>query len=259
MNFRPALPPGQVLQPRLPANAAVKLLGVGGVGGLVARPLAIFLAAQDANARLVLVDGDHFEPHNASRMFFASYGNKAVVMCDELLPRFADTSLTLVAIEEFVTQDNVARLIHEGDHILLCVDNHATRKLVNDHCTTLVNVCLLSGGNDGVEREASGRQRRGTFGNVQVYVRRDGRDVTPPLTWQHPEIAQPADRNPAEKNCTELVASTPQILFANQMVATAMLNTLWLHLCGALHYGEILFDIADGLMRPLPESRAAGA
>jgi hypothetical protein len=34
-------------------------------------------------------------------------------------------------------------------------------------------------------------------------------------------------------------------------VASAILNTLWLHLCGALHYGELALEIADGLMRPL--------
>jgi hypothetical protein len=39
------------------------------------------------------------------------------------------------------------------------------------------------------------------------------------------------------------------------MVASAMLNTFWLHLCGASHYGELAFDIAEGLMRP----RAAGS
>ena len=47
------------------------------------------------------------------------------------------------------------------------------------------------------------------------------------------------------------VASVPQILFANLMTASALLNALWLHLCGALHYSELVFDIAEGLMQPL--------
>jgi hypothetical protein len=85
---------------------------------------------------------------------------------------------------------------------------------------------------------------------VQIFLRRAGVDVTPPLTRHHPEIADPADHHPAEKNCTELVASVPQILFTNMMVATCILDTFWLHLCGALHYGELAFDIAEGLMRP---------
>jgi len=32
------------------------------------------------------------------------------------------------------------------DLVLLAVDNHATRKLVSDHCARLDNVCLISGG-----------------------------------------------------------------------------------------------------------------
>jgi hypothetical protein len=48
-----------------------------------------------------------------------------------------------------------------------------------------------------------------------------------------------------------LVAAVPQVLFANLAVASALLNTLWLHLCGALHYGELAFDIAEGFMRPV--------
>ncbi|HEY2951716.1 MAG TPA: hypothetical protein VGK40_03980, partial [Verrucomicrobiae bacterium] len=60
------------------------------------------------------------------------------------------------------------------------------------------------------------------------------------------------DKLPTDKSCTELITSVPQILFANLTVATCMLNTLLLHLSGALHYSELAFDIADGLMRPAP-------
>jgi len=246
------IPHDRLLQPELPENTSVKLIGLGGVGGIVARYGAMFLASLGCEARLVLIDGDSFEPGNATRMFFGCCGNKAAVTRDELLPRLADSCLTLLAIEEFLTPENISRLLHNGDLILLAVDNHATRKLVNDHCATLAEVCLISGGNDGIEKTAHGRQRRGTFGNAQIHVRSAGEDLTPSLTRFHSEIANPADKHPADKSCTELIVSVPQILFANLMVASAMLNTLWLHLCGATHYGEIAFDLADGLMRPVP-------
>jgi hypothetical protein len=250
MISRLALPPGKILQPNLPDNSSFKLIGLGGVGSIVARYLAVFLASLERNARLIFIDGDAFEQSNSSRMLFGACGNKATVTSDELLPRFADTTLSLLAIDEYVTDKNIARLIRESDIVILTVDNHATRKLLNDHCARLREVCLLSGGNDGIEQDAVSRTRRGTFGNVQFYLRKEGADVTPPLTHRHPEIAQPADRHPAEKNCTELIASVPQILFTNMMVATCLLDTLWLHLCGALHYSELAFDIAEGLMRP---------
>ena len=139
----------------------------------------------------------------------------------------------------------------------MCVDNHATRKLVNDHCSTLADVCLISGGNDGVGPDGGRTVRRGTFGNVQIYVRRANRELTAPLTHHHPEIEQPGDHLPSDLSCTELAVSVPQILFANLAVASAMLNALWLHLCGALHYGELALDIADGVMRPVSPLKAA--
>jgi len=245
------LPRHQVLKPSLRGDLSIKLIGVGGVGGIVARYGAIYCASLDCNARLVLIDGDKFEASNASRMFFGSHGNKAEVIREELLPRFTDSRLSLIAIEEYVSRKNNKRLIHNGDIVLLTVDNHATRKLVSDYCAKeLKEVCLISGGNDGVGKDASGRVLRGTYGNVQIYLRRAGKDVTPPLTRYHPELQKPADRLPTEKSCTELVKSVPQILFTNLMVASAILNALWLHLCEALHYGELALDIADGLMRP---------
>ncbi len=250
---QPVLPPNQLLEPRIPPNLSVKVIGLGGVGGPVARYLAVFLAAQAVPSRLVLIDGDSFEPSNASRMIFGNCGNKAAVLHDELLPRVAESPLTLLAIEEYVSAANIRRLVREGDVVILAVDNHATRKLVNDYCAEqLRDVCLLSGGNDGVSAAPGARVQRGTYGNVQVYLRRDGVDASPSLARFHPEIAQPVDRHPTEKSCTEIVASVPQILFTNLLVATSILGSFWLHLCDRLHYGEVAFDLADAVMNPVP-------
>src|SRR5439155_23699904 len=85
----------------------------------------------------------------------------------------------------------------------------------------------------------------------QTFVRRKDRDMTSSLTRFHPEIAQPPDHHPAEKGCAELIATVPQLLFTNLTVAACILNTLWLYLCGALHYGELAFDVAEAQMRPV--------
>lgn len=244
------LPRDQPLHPVVPANLSVKIVGLGGVGGIVARYLAMFLASFQTPARLVLIDGDQFEPSNASRMYFSGHGNKASVTRTDLLPRFAESQLTLIAVEEFITPENVERLIRNGDLVILCVDNHATRKLVSDHCAKLAQVSLFSGGNDGVGKDAGGKHLRGTFGNVQIYLRRSGTDASPSLTRYHPEIRDPGDKLPTDLSCTDLIESVPQILFANLATASAILNAVWLHLCEAIHYSELSFDIADGLMRP---------
>lgn len=249
------LPRDQLLEPCVPDGTSVKLVGLGGVGQIVARFTALFLASVGSEARLVLIDGDTFEISNSTRMLFSSCGNKAEVTLDELRPRFCDTNLSLLAVDEYLTPENLDRLVRSGDIVIGCVDNHATRKLLNDHCARLRDVCLISGGNDGVGQDATGTIRRGTYGNVQVYLRRAGQDASPPLTQHHPEIQTPADRLPTEQSCTELIASVPQILFANLAVASAIVNALWLHFCGALHYRELCFDIADGLMRPVAPLR----
>ena len=240
-----------LLTPRVDGPLSVKLIGLGGVGGIVARYGALFLGSLDRDSRLVLIDGDDFEPNNANRMYFASHRNKATVIREKLLEQLAHSRVALSAIEEYVAPDNIDRLIHEGDIVILAVDNHATRKLASDFCSERRDdICLISGGNDGVGEDSSGRLLRGTYGNCQIYVRRGGQDITASLTRFHPEIDKPADRLPTDLSCTELVGSVPQILFANLATASSILNTLWLHLCGAAQYDELCFDIADGMMRP---------
>jgi hypothetical protein len=252
---KPALPTNELLKPILPPDQTVKIIGLGGVGSIVTRYGAMLLAtlAKVGNVRLVLIDGDVFEASNATRMFFSGYGNKAAVTRADLLPRFADSRLTMLAIEEYVTPENCPRLLQDRDIVIATVDNHASRKLISDYCAAhLNNVVLISGGNDGVGPDSAGKIRRGTYGNCQIFIRSEGRDLSPSLTRYHSEIGNPADQLPTDQGCAELVSSVPQLLLANLQAAAAILNTLWLHLCNASHYSELAFDIAEGLMRPIP-------
>lgn len=238
--------------PRLPAGSVVKLVGLGGVGGIVARYLALFLRALDRELRLVLVDGDAFEPANATRMAWLVPGNKAQVVAEELQLQLEESRVALSAVPEYLTPDNLARVIQPGDVVLLAVDNHATRKLVSDHVAGLHDALLVSGGNDGVGEDSHGRVRHGTFGNVQVFLRAGGQDVTPSLDAFHPEIANPSDQRPDEEDCITAAFSTPQLLFANLQTASAMLSSLWLALERGPAYAELSFDIAAARMAPSP-------
>jgi len=242
----------RVLVPRPESIGQIKLIGLGGVGGIVARYLVTYLASLDHPQRVVLIDGDIFEARNAARMLFSHCGNKASVVRSDLLDLLPDSSLTLTSIEEYVSRDNLPRLVHAGDVVLLAVDNHATRKLVGDYCAELDDVCLISGGNDGIGEDAAGQALRGTYGNVQVHLRCGGRDESPRLDAFHPEIAEPRDKHPGDASCTQAFESVPQILFTNLATASAILNTFYLYTCGALHYPELCFDIGDARMRPIP-------
>ncbi|MFV2066353.1 MAG: ThiF family adenylyltransferase [Pirellulales bacterium] len=237
----------------------VRLIGLGGIGGIVARYSSIFLASLRCETNLLLIDGDAFEPKNASRMLFRSYGNKAEVVRAELREHFVDSRLTLMAVDQWITRENIATLLPGGvnEVVLLCVDNHETRKLISDYCEGhegfpgVDDICLISGGNDGVGADSSGTVRRGSYGNVQVYIRRGGTDVSPSLTAFHKEIDQPAKPSGDDEHCTHILDSVPQLLFTNLMTASAICNTLWLYLCDAMHYSELGFDIVDASMRPL--------
>ena len=145
----------QPLVASLTDGQSIKLIGGGGVGGIVARYGIVYLvhlARQlDRSARFVIIDGDEFEARNAARMLYTE-GNKAAVLRDEMLDFAADSPVTIAAIEEFVTPDNVGRLLHDDDVILLAVDNtfmspyfqrpielgadvvvHSTTKYLNGH------------------------------------------------------------------------------------------------------------------------------
>ena len=143
----------------------IKAIGIGGVGCALLPFLCRFLQYSEPRARLTLVDGDLFERRNAPRQAFGRLGNKAEVKAAELAREF--DALSVRAVPEYVTRENAARLIQAGDTVFLMVDNHATRSLVNAHTATLEDLTLISGGNDYED------------GNVQVYRRRGGRDLTP--------------------------------------------------------------------------------
>jgi molybdopterin/thiamine biosynthesis adenylyltransferase len=215
---------------------AIKAIGIGGIGCALLPFLCRYLQYSGEEARLTLIDGDRFERNNAARQAFSGLGNKAEVKSRELAREYE--ALAFRSMPEYVTEDNVARLIGEGEVVFLMVDNHASRHLVSCHVSSLADLTLISGGNDYAD------------GNVQVYVRQGGLDLTPSLARYHPEIASPQDRNPAALSCEELMAAgAPQLLFANLMVASLMLNAFYALRQGGLNYSEVYLDIVQNLSR----------
>jgi molybdopterin/thiamine biosynthesis adenylyltransferase len=214
----------------------IKAIGIGGIGCALLPFLCRYLQYSGDKARITLIDGDRFERGNAARQAFSGLGNKAEVKAGELAREYE--AVAFRSKPEYVTEDNVARLIGEGEVVFLMVDNHASRHLVSRHVSTLADLSLISGGNDYED------------GNVQVYIRQGGLDLTPSLARYHPEIAAPQDRNPAAMSCEELMAAgAPQLLFANLMVASLMLNAFYALREGRLNYSEVYLDIVHNASR----------
>jgi hypothetical protein len=232
---------------RLAEDSRIKLVGLGGVGCILLEHLALFLANLGQSMRLVLIDGDDFEPRNAERMVFRALGNKAQVKAAEIAPVTERSDVMVVPVPEYINEENLSRLIEAGDHVFLCVDNHQTRRLVSEYCATLPDVVVFSGGNDGVAPP----EERGTYGSVQIAIRQGGVDVTVPITRYHPEIAGAEGDLPGGPDCAQLAESIPQIQFTNLTVAAWMLNAFFAYACGRLSYQELKFDILEG--RSLPQ------
>ena len=152
---------------------------------------------------------------------------------------FREGGFAIQAIAAYVTPDNVGLVVREGDLVLLAVDNHPTRALVDRHIAGLSDVTLISGGNDE------------TDGNVQLVRRRDGYSVDGHLVEIHPEIGQAADAEVMPgTGCAVLAAERPQLVVTNLMVASAMLNALWaVTEQGSVPYSEVYLDVVHNAAR----------
>ena len=221
---------------------SIKVIGLGGIGGWLVEPLCVHLANSKETYDLTLIDGDSFELKNISRQRFASFDNKAAVVADKLKKQYSANNIQFNSKGVYINEDNVSRHIREGDTVMLCVDNHATRKVVSDRCEELKNVTLISGGNEL------------TDGNVIYYDRKDGKETGKPPTKLFTEIAKPEDHIPGSKaGCDILVESEPQLVFANNMAAALMLNTFYMHEENKIDFDQAYFDIKTLGVRKTPE------
>jgi len=223
----------------------VKVIGLGGIGSYLVEPLARYLSFGQNEVTMTLIDGDKYEEKNRNRQQFGKFDNKAAVTADELTPKFP--KIHFRSKKSYITDDNVIDLIREGDLVFLCVDNHATRKLVSDRCEELENVTLISGGNDY------------TDGNVIYYRRVNGKNVSESPTSLHDKIKNPTDVNPGTtaissgEGCEAQVENNPQLLFMNLAIASCMCNVYYSHEQNKAKFNQVFVDIRTHSSRATPE------
>ena len=210
----------------------IKIIGIGAGGSHLSHFLAQHLNFHSENSVITLIDGKSFRMKNYKNQRFLSLGNKARVKKDEL--RFEFQSVRFRSIEKYVNEDNIAELIDENDIIFCCVDNHGARSLINQYCQTLDNVVLING---GVED---------TDGDVCIYIREKGKDITPDLTYKHPEIANPQDEVVPDEgaNCDEVAESDSARLLSILTVVNLMFMLFNNYVEKRIDYYEIYFDTA---------------
>ena len=210
----------------------ISIIGLGGIGSILVNTLSRYL---DTNCSLhpvhiKLVDGDDYEPKNTIRQEFIYFGNKAYIKKRELSNKFSN--IYYEDFQMFLDDNFISEIISENSIVFVAVDNHKTRKLVSDYAKKLNDIIIISGGNEL------------TDGNVQIFIRKGGENVTPSLTDYHPEIENFEDKLPNEMSCEELSNSAPQLYFTNFMVAG--------HMCSAFYnvieknnykVSEVYFDL----------------
>lgn len=230
----------------------VKVIGVGGIGLCVLPTLCRYLNFNQAKfptVQVSMIDGDTFEERNRDRQDFVEVGAKATMTAAEFRGKFP--RIMFWDHPTYVTDANVIQLVREGDIVMLCVDNHKTRKLISDRAEELKNVTIISGGNDW------------TDGNVLIHIRRDGKNITLPLANKyHPEISIPRDKNPGDveekvAGCQVLAVADPQLLITNNLIAAMMLagfyNVVeWKYAEKPEEYGEVYLDVSTMKSAPRP-------
>lgn len=211
----------------------IKVVGTGGIGLCLLPSLCRYLnyaGDKFPDVQMSLIDGDKFEERNRERQAFVEVGPKASMTAEKYRDEFP--RLMFFDHPVYIADHNVIQLIRENDIVFLCVDNHKTRKLISERAEELKNVTVISGGNDL------------TDGNVLVHIRRDNKNVTPPLASSfHPEIANPQDKHPGEieeaQGCGVVAVSEPQLLFTNNLIAANMLAFLH-NILDEKRFGKIL-------------------
>jgi molybdopterin/thiamine biosynthesis adenylyltransferase len=191
------------------------MIGAGGTGTHLLPPLVAYLKSHHSDSEWMLhvVDGDTVEIKNLERQLFRDSDvtlNKAVAA----VAPFQDGRIR--AVDKYLDEENIGRLIMDEDIVLICADNFTVRKRIEDHCNTLQNSIVINGGNEKWS------------GSVQLWVRAKGEDLTPRLSFLHPEVSDIGpDR--AAMTCAQAAAlpGGEQTIIANLQSAAWMLTALW--------------------------------
>ena len=209
----------------------IVIIGLGGIGGLLAN--LVWKLCDNPQNELILIDGDEFELGNMPRQYFKKIGNKAECWT-KMISDFSPTCHVSYLPEFYPGSYRIS----DGDIVLIGVDNHYVRRLINEDCKKLRNITVISGGNEL------------TDGNAQFFVIKDGTKVAGDfLDTYHPEIAK-AEPEKKKEGCDR--RPEPQFLVTNNFVVSAMVNILWTVLNGILPtYSEVYVDVERNQIMPI--------
>jgi hypothetical protein len=215
------------------------LVGAGGTGTHLLPALLAYLRTYHGNTgteyQVVIADGDIFEPKNLTRQIFAE-GMVSINKAEAMLQMHPGHPI--IAVSRYIGKADVETMIQDGDCVLICADNYSIRSLIVDHVKTLNSAVVINAGNEVFD------------GSVQLWVREGSENITPSLTYGHPEIAFTAENDRAAMDCLT-IATLPggeQTILANMTSATYMLLALQRWHADTFRTGwtELQFDLLRG-------------
>ncbi len=219
------------------------VVGDGGVGSNLL-PYLVKTIKLDPSLpqEILIIDGDKVEPKNIARQDFTGTdvnAKKADASAEYLIGLASyvnDNPIKISSLPVYLHEDTLD-VIKDGDIVFVGVDNYITRRIIDDYVKNFQDILVIYGGNEY------------TDGDVNVYYRKNGVEVTPRYSIRHPEILT-KDEFPDEKGCEEAVISSPQLLVTNLTVALYMLEVFY-QVCvfKRTPYIEKLFDIKTGEVR----------
>jgi hypothetical protein len=222
------------------------LVGAGGTGSILLPVLTRYLRTSHQNEDwlLAVIDGDQVEPGNLDRQLFHE-PDVNTMKATAAASRARDEHV--VPIAEFIADDNVDRIIVEGTTVLIAADNYPVRSRIETHVLTLENAVVINGGNEI------------SSGSCQIWVRANGKNMTPPLSFLHDEIHS-GGSDPSLLSCLQLAAipGGQQLIVANMASALWMLTAVHKVLTADIRWNELQFDLIPGTVEAVDTSPRKG-
>jgi hypothetical protein len=275
-----------------PARTRVVLCGSGGTGAYVLQSLLRLLySVGQANAEtranevnhettalaggvlpstlpeVLVVEGGTVSGRNVLRQGYLPQDagrNKGLVLAERYSAAYG---LGVHAYPHYLHEDtDISTLVCGGTVVIGCVDNAASRRVLDAKLRAYKDLVYIDSGNGAVPMPRPdapvGREDRlrlresGWDGQVVCGARKDGETILPFPADTFPELVEVEDtddRHPEEIPCGEITASAPQRMMTNLLAANVVLS----YLTPLLTEGTVLncrsvFDARQGYVRSTP-------
>lgn len=190
------------------------IVGVGGIGGAVARDLPKIMLPGDT---MYLIDGDTVEEKNCVRQPYQKQDigfNKARVLARKINSFYP---VEAEALDSYITDleiDYICKTHSEYYPIIIgCVDNDATRKIIERNFKIQSKAILIDGANSEYD------------GNVYVAIK-DKNNISGAVRSDYYKLED--DVNPGTVGCEEAISQGAlQLLITNNKVAATILEYLF--------------------------------